>query len=170
MFVGWSGKNKKGHYWEIQTMLLILCPDIMFKVAKSETTKETATKEKFMHNLNKALKGKLADIAVVCYVNIFKASTFVTKQDSSALRFTVTAIEPELKERLFNPASPFKPSDGNEVQIMTDCLLASFRLSHVKVILRSSIIGHNTADHLLQWSFILRLPNDGLWAWVRAGS
>lgn len=132
VFVGWSGKNKKGHYWEIQTMLLILCPDIMFKVAKSETTKETATKEKFMHNLNKALKGKLADIAVVCYVNIFKASTFVTKQDSSALRFTVTAIEPELKERLFNPASPFKPSDGNEVQIMTDCLLASFRLSHVK--------------------------------------
>lgn len=69
---------------------------------------------------------------MVCYVNICKASTFVTKQDMSALRYTVPAIESELKERLFNPAVPFKHSDGNEVQIMTDCLLASFRLSPVK--------------------------------------
>lgn len=57
VFVGWSGKNKKGHYWEIQTMLLILCPDIMLKVAlQKEKTKDVATKEKFMNNLNKALK------------------------------------------------------------------------------------------------------------------
>lgn len=38
-------------------MLLILCPDIMLKVAlQKEKTKEVATKEKFMNNLNKALK------------------------------------------------------------------------------------------------------------------
>jgi hypothetical protein len=51
----------------------------------------------------------------------------------SALRYAVPKFEAELKERLFNPAVLFKPSDGNEVQIMTDCLLASFRLSPVKV-------------------------------------
>jgi len=57
VFVNWSGKNKKGHYWEIQTMLLILCPDIMLKVAlQREKTKDVATKEKFMNNLTKALK------------------------------------------------------------------------------------------------------------------
>ncbi len=131
VFVGWSSKNKKGHFWEIQTMLLILCPDIMLKVAlHKEKSKETASKacssnsklslyftlthqflvnqDKFMTTLNKALKGKMADIAVVCYVDIIKASTFVTKQDMSALRYIVPAIEAELKERLFNPQIPFK--------------------------------------------------------------
>jgi hypothetical protein len=55
--VDWSGKNKKGHYWEIQTMLLILCPDVMYKVVvDKEKAKDVATKEKFMNNLDKALK------------------------------------------------------------------------------------------------------------------
>jgi len=37
VFDGWaSSTSKKGHFWPLQTMLLILCPDIMYKVAISE--------------------------------------------------------------------------------------------------------------------------------------
>jgi len=46
----------------------------------------------------------------------------------------VPAIETELKERLFNPQVLFKTSGGNEVELMTDCLIASFRLSPRKVV------------------------------------
>jgi hypothetical protein len=44
-YIAWAGKSKKGYYWEVQTMLLILCPDIMLNVALyKEKSKETATK------------------------------------------------------------------------------------------------------------------------------
>jgi hypothetical protein len=45
---------------------------------------------------------------VVCYVDICKASTYVSKGDMSALRFIIPAIESELKERVFNPSQLFK--------------------------------------------------------------
>ncbi|KAL6048750.1 Neurofibromin 1 [Balamuthia mandrillaris] len=135
IFAGWSGKNKKGQFWQLQTMLLILCPDIMLQVSlKKGKPKDGGHKDKFMNDLNKALKGKLADVSVVCYVDICKASTFVSKQDMSALRYIIPSIETELKERLFNPERPFQMSGGDEVQLMTDCLIATFRLSPRKVV------------------------------------
>eukprot|EP01087_Luapelamoeba_hula_P001442 TRINITY_DN1115_c0_g1_i1.p1 TRINITY_DN1115_c0_g1~~TRINITY_DN1115_c0_g1_i1.p1 ORF type:complete len:2561 (-),score=353.59 TRINITY_DN1115_c0_g1_i1:117-7799(-) len=140
-YVNWGGKKKNGDFWEVQTMLLILCPDIMFSVARAskESGKEVATKEKFMQNLNKALNkntGKLADVAAICYVDICKASTFVSKQDTHtcALRYIVPAIETDLKGCLFNHTTLFRTSQGNEVPLMTNCLLASFRLSPRKVV------------------------------------
>jgi len=70
----------------------------------------------------------------VCCVDICKASTFVSKSDMSALRYIVPAIEVELKERLFNPAQPFKGPDGQiDEDLMVDCLVSSFYLNARKV-------------------------------------
>jgi hypothetical protein len=65
---------------------------------------------------------------------MIKASTFVSKQDMSGIRYIMTKMEEELKQRVFDMQTPFKTSEGNEVQLMTDCLLASFRLNSRKVV------------------------------------
>eukprot|EP01132_Coremiostelium_polycephalum_P003622 gene3622-4511_t len=128
---GWAKKTThKNSFWPLQTMLLILCPDIMLKIYKDKSP-DFASKEKFLDNLKKSLKvPKLADVAAICYVDICKASTFVSKSDMSALRYIVPAIETELKERLFNNQRIEGP---NELDLMTDCLVSSFRISPRKV-------------------------------------
>ncbi|KAF2077194.1 hypothetical protein CYY_001515 [Polysphondylium violaceum] len=129
---GWAKKTThKNHFWPLQTMLLILCPDIMLKIYKDKSP-DFASKEKFLDTLKKSLKvPKLADVAAVCYVDICKASTFVSKSDMSALRYIVPAIETELKERLFG--NQRVPEGPNELDLMTDCLVSSFRISPRKV-------------------------------------
>lgn len=87
----WAKKNKT-IFWPLQTMLLILCPDIMLKLLNKDKTTDTSTKEKFLDTLKKALKSKGADMAAICYVDICKASTFVSKSDLSALRYMVPSI------------------------------------------------------------------------------
>jgi len=135
----WSKKNKN-FFWPFQTMLLILSPDIMLKLslAKEKNAPEIVAKEKFLDSLKKALKStKHADIAAVCYVDICKASTFVSKADMSALRYIVPAIEMDLKEKLFNPSVPFRQGGDTgtiDIDLMTDCLVSSFRINPRKVL------------------------------------
>lgn len=60
----------KTEYWPIQTMLMILCPDIMLNiyttVKDANKDPKGETKALFLENLKKALKNpKLADVAAV---------------------------------------------------------------------------------------------------------
>ena len=128
----WGTAKKERAFWPAQTMLLILSPEILLKAAKGESGDP---REQFLTNLKKQLKGgKLADVAAVCYVDICKASTFVSKSDTSALRFLVPDAEIELKDRLFNQTQLFKNSEGNvDEPIMVDCLVSLFMLSSRKV-------------------------------------
>lgn len=138
IFDSWAGSSnsKRKEFWPVMTMLLILCPDIMLETVKDTTSSEHKGKSKFLENLKKSLKSnKLADVSAICYVDIFKASTFVSKSDMSALRHIVPAIETELKERLFNPNNPFKRADGTvDEDLMVNCLVSAFMLSARKVI------------------------------------
>ena len=137
MFDQWgSSKSKKGYFWPTCTMLLILCPDILLRIVQNSVPKEESSKEKFVEGLKKALKtSKTSDVAAICYVDICKASTYVSKGDLSGLRHMVPEIETELKERLFNPQQPFKNSDGNvDENLMVDYLLSTYYLSPRKVI------------------------------------
>lgn len=85
----------------------------------------------FLDSLKKSLRSaRLADVAAICYVDICKASTYVSKNDTSALRHIVPEIENELKEKLFDSQRPFLNSDNAIDQtLMTDCLTALFRLN-----------------------------------------
>ncbi|GAM17779.1 hypothetical protein SAMD00019534_009540 [Acytostelium subglobosum LB1] len=148
----WAKKTAhKNSFWPLQTMLLILCPDIMLAIHKNEKNSDTAAKERFLDALKKALKvPKLADVAAVCYVDICKASTFVSKSEMSALRYIVPGIETELKERLFNPARV--PDGPNDIDLMTDCLVSSFKISPRKI---SILIPDNIPDLPAHFKMVL---------------
>lgn len=130
--------KKKLVFWPVQTMLLILCPDILVNITVREgNSAVTSAKSNFLSNLKKSLNTKnLADVAAISYVDICKASTYVSKNDKmSALRHLVPEIENELKDRLFDPQHPFINQDGVvDQQLMIDCLMASFRLNARNVI------------------------------------
>jgi len=68
--------KKKMVSWPVQTMLLILCPDILLSITlREENTAVTSTKAVFLSNLRKSLKTKnLADVAAISYVDICKGS------------------------------------------------------------------------------------------------
>jgi len=135
LFDSWaSGNVKKSNYWPLQMLLLILCPDIMLQVtsySEKKKSKSLASKAKFLDALRKGIKTpKLADAVAVCYVDICKAATFVSKSLQSGVRHIVPEIEIELKERLFVPQ---KGEFTLDRAVMVDCLVAFFRLSHRKV-------------------------------------
>ncbi|CAG8470540.1 8562_t:CDS:10 [Ambispora gerdemannii] len=123
--------RRKTVFWPLQTMLLILCPDILLSAAMADRgTAVMSKKALFLETLKKSLrKSALADVAAVCYVDICKASTYVAKSDNSALRLIVPEIENELKEKLFDPNRPFTTEAHVDQRLMTDCLTALFRLN-----------------------------------------
>ncbi|KAI9491357.1 hypothetical protein BDB00DRAFT_874401 [Zychaea mexicana] len=130
--------RKKAVLWPLQTMLLILCPDVLLASALSESRGVQNKKTIFLSALKKSLKGtRMAELAAICYVDICKAATYVSKSDVSALRHIVPDIENELKEKLFDIQRPLIPDSlmGNlgiiidHRCLLADCLVAMFRLN-----------------------------------------
>ena len=140
-----TSTSKKFSYWPVCTTLLILCPDILNQVVSSSkegTPKENQNKEKFLEDLQKSIKvSKLTAIGCICYVDICKASTYVSKTDaSSGLRHILPSIESELKEIIFNSQNlqnlaPTKKSENIIIEegIMVDFLFSLFYLSPRKI-------------------------------------
>ncbi|CAG8509250.1 3861_t:CDS:10, partial [Acaulospora colombiana] len=128
-----NSKTRKAAFWPLQIMLLILCPDILLNAAMDKADFRPARptpRAQFLENLRKQLRGKtFADVAAICYVDICKASTYINTHDSLTLRTIVPDIEDELKDKLFEPEKPFPSSDNVDQQLMTDCLIALFRLN-----------------------------------------
>lgn len=79
----------------------------------------------------------MAELAAICYVDICKAATYVSKSDVSALRHIVPDIENELKEKLFDIQRPLIADSlmGNlgiiidHRCLLADCLVAMYRLN-----------------------------------------
>ena len=133
IFDSWSSStSKKINFWPVCTMLLVLCPEIMLRIVVNTNTirKEDKSKEEFLSSLYKALKNsKLADISSVCYIDLCKASTYVSKSDISALRYIIPSIEVELAERIF-PKEVVKIGDGLiDEGMFVDYLHSAFLLS-----------------------------------------
>ncbi|CAJ0836147.1 20802_t:CDS:10 [Entrophospora sp. SA101] len=125
-----DNNRRKQFFWPLQTMLLILCPDILHSAASSERTPVMSKKVAFLENLKSSLKRpRLAEVAVECYVDICKASTYVSRKDSKALRLIVPEIENDLQERLFDPARSLTYDNQFDQSLMTDCLIALFKLN-----------------------------------------
>lgn len=79
----------------------------------------------------------MAELAAICYVDICKAATYVSKTDVSALRHIVPDIENELKEKMFDVQRPLITDSlmtnlGIIIDhrvLLADCLVAMFRLN-----------------------------------------
>ncbi|TPX30663.1 hypothetical protein SmJEL517_g05805 [Synchytrium microbalum] len=150
LFAMSESSKRKSVFWPTLTMLLILCPDILYNVGMQGASNQSKSlkghpslsssvnKAAFLETMKKSLKTRGAgDAAALCYVDICRASTYVSKQDGSALRMIVPNIENELKDKLFDPAVPVNPpgppgaSGDNAVdqKLMTECLTALFKLN-----------------------------------------
>ncbi|KAG0224055.1 Ras GTPase activating protein ira2, partial [Actinomortierella wolfii] len=135
-----TDNKRRTVFWPLQTMLLILCPDILLNAAMSDMRNNLSKKAQFLEALKKSLRNKsLMDIAARCYVDVCKAATYVSRNDNSALRHVVPEIENELKDILFTPERPYVDADGLvDKETMSSCLTAFFRLNPRQV-LRSLI-------------------------------
>ncbi|KAF8979403.1 Ras GTPase activating protein ira2 [Entomortierella lignicola] len=131
-----TDNRRRIHFWPLQTMLLILCPDILINAALSDSRNNLNKKAQFLEALKKSLRNKsLMDIAGLCYVDVCKASTYVSRNDTSALRHIVPEIENELKELLFTPSKPYLDAEGTtDKATMSSCLTALYRLNPRQVI------------------------------------
>ncbi|KAF9431608.1 Ras GTPase activating protein ira2 [Entomortierella beljakovae] len=131
-----TDNKRRIHFWPLQTMLLILCPDILLNAAMNDNRNSLNKKAQFLEALKKSLRNKsLMEMAGLCYVDICKASTYVSRNDTSALRHIVPEIENELKELLFTPSKPYCDSEGAvDKATMSACLTAFYRLNPRHVI------------------------------------
>ncbi|CAG8615452.1 22543_t:CDS:2, partial [Racocetra persica] len=122
--------RRKATFWPLQTMLLILCPDILSNAFMIERPPSMSKKAAFLEALRNSLRRpRLADVAAVCYVDICKASTYIARNESSALRSLVPEIEKDLQLKLFDPGRPFTSDQQIDQKLMTECLTALFRLN-----------------------------------------
>ncbi|KAI8647143.1 hypothetical protein BD408DRAFT_358792 [Parasitella parasitica] len=136
--------KRKAIFWPVQTMLLVLCPDIMISQSLSGGRVQN---KKASSSQMKAMKGdRMGELAAICYVDLCRAATYVSKDDMTAIRQVVPDVENELIEKLFDihrPADVDSLSTSLGVYIdhrslMADCIVAMFRLDTQKTI--SSLI------------------------------
>ncbi|KAI9326596.1 hypothetical protein DFJ73DRAFT_766700 [Zopfochytrium polystomum] len=140
--------RRRAVFWPVQTMLLVLCPDILSLVWMGNTPgKNTVVgpmpngmvskAQSWLDNLRKAMKAKLGEVASLCLVDICRSSTFVGKPEGGALRAMTPSLEAELKDKLFSQMlRPLQqPSAGSDEgslidpHIMTDCLTTLLKLN-----------------------------------------
>uniref|UniRef100_H3BYU9 Neurofibromin n=1 Tax=Tetraodon nigroviridis TaxID=99883 RepID=H3BYU9_TETNG len=136
--------------WPLQTILLILCPEITHTI-KNTIEDSKVNKKQFLDSLRKALSGQggskqLMESAAIACVKLCKASTYISWEDHSTIFLLVQSIVMDLKALLFNPTKPFWRGTGSQnadVELMMDCFVSCFRITpqnnqHFKVCLASS--------------------------------
>ncbi|UZJ51578.1 hypothetical protein CBS101457_000898 [Exobasidium rhododendri] len=133
-----DSSRKKIIYWPMMTSLLILCPDIISKLAIGDVRKggSLGKKTSFLEMLRKGLRtSKLSDVAALCSVDLCIAATGFMNANSG-LRLLVADLESDLKEKLFDPRRPFVNATTNviEVPLMVAAFVAFFRLDSQKAI------------------------------------
>ncbi|KAI7901148.1 uncharacterized protein BX663DRAFT_457281 [Cokeromyces recurvatus] len=131
--------RKKANLWPLQTMLLILCPDLLCSSANPDGHRNVNSKKTFfLATLKNSLKpGRMAELAAICYADICKAATYVPKTEASALRHIVPDIETELRNQLFDRDRPLIADSLmsglgiiiDHRSLLADCLVALFRLN-----------------------------------------
>lgn len=130
-----DNNKKKALFWPLQTMLLIISPESLFSIGVGDVNVSNgslAKKAAFLETLRKSLKNsRLSDVSAFSYVDMCRASTFVSKTDGSALRLLVPNIEVELKERLFDitRTNINQPESIIDQQLLIDCLTSLLKLN-----------------------------------------
>ena len=118
--------KRKTIIWPAICTLSLLCPDVLFSIGLTNASvKGSDSIRKFLDLLKKNLKGKSGDVSTFCYIDICRASTFVSKTDGVAVRMVVPNIESELKEKIFDS----KNFEEFDVKLITDCLISLFKLN-----------------------------------------
>ncbi|KAI7885924.1 uncharacterized protein EV154DRAFT_521553 [Mucor mucedo] len=134
--------KRKAIFWPVQTMLLVLCPDIMLSTSLG-SNRATNKKTAFFSSLRKAMKGdRMGELAAVCYVDICRAASYIQKDDFTSIRQVVPDVENELIDKLFdvNHSSDLDTLSHtlgvfiDHRCLMADCIVAMFRLDAEKTV------------------------------------
>ncbi|KAI7901256.1 uncharacterized protein BX663DRAFT_515416 [Cokeromyces recurvatus] len=127
--------KRKAVFWPVQTMLLILCPDIILSTSASNSIQ--IKKAAFFNSLRKAMKNdRICGLAAICYVDLCRAASYVPKDNVRSIRQLVPDVENELIDKLFNihrsiDLEMLSNSLGvliDRRSLMADCIVAMFRL------------------------------------------
>ncbi|KAJ3107169.1 Ras GTPase activating protein ira2 [Phlyctochytrium bullatum] len=124
-----NSSRRKSLFWPTQTMLLVLCPDILYALSLPKSSGTTPPspapivphnvvqkKQQWLDGVRKALKGgKLGDVASLCFVDLFRACSYVGRVEGACLRGVVGGVEAELKDKLFGPVLALGPGGGSGV-------------------------------------------------------
>ncbi|CAF0862260.1 unnamed protein product [Didymodactylos carnosus] len=137
-----NNKRKVQYIWPLQMMLLVLCPIILEELVYSierggPCSQEHLRKRNFIDNLKKQLHSNVKQhseaAAVITFVKLCKASTYINNKDSNNVLFvSVQSVIGDLKMILFNPQRPFSrgPDKINQdLELMIEFFLACIRLN-----------------------------------------
>jgi len=129
--------KKTPSIWPLQTMILLLCPqalsDVIMLIKTGKTDNNYKKERKFLESLIKTLKtkGERVDYAVMCFVDLYKASTYLEKGVPHNLRLLIAQVQNIVLDRLFkNVESPVRTLDGKiDVTLMVDFLVSAYRIN-----------------------------------------
>ncbi|CAO3597273.1 unnamed protein product [Absidia cylindrospora] len=100
--------RKKTYYWPLQTMLLLLCPDILMDITINYDAGSFSKKSQFLHSLKMVIReDHMSEVSVICYTDICLAGHKVPKDGGSALWLLVPEVMQDLQEWFFNPTKPY---------------------------------------------------------------
>ncbi|KAI7870568.1 hypothetical protein BDF14DRAFT_1771252 [Spinellus fusiger] len=128
--------RKKTLFWPLQTMLILLCPDLLYATTLPENRNANTKRAMFFSTLKKNIKGGImSELATVCYSDILKAATCLSKNNLLLFKHILPDVEVELRKKLFDIHKPL-PADGlatnigmfiNHRHLVADCLVSLIR-------------------------------------------
>ncbi|KAI7872193.1 hypothetical protein BDF14DRAFT_1757760 [Spinellus fusiger] len=184
--------SNKTSLWPLQTLLLVLSPDLLDH-AFSEDSSSPNKRSNFLGTLKKALKTpRTADIAAQCYLDFYKASTFLPPTSQSLLHTIVAESREEIKDIVWSfvstPVSDPSLVSSHHVEYATDtqtlvneyllvnlCLHPNYTLQHLipscleedtpilfKIALAKACLALAQEEHPLPWRPTLSSMYDSL--------
>lgn len=178
-------------FWPVQTMLLVLCPDVIKRLKQKQVLDDVKMAEALLDRLQQSLgsgNSQVTEVAILSYIDIVRASAYGSNDNVSVLRQLVPQLEDGLRSALFNPQRPYCDAEGNtNARLMKDCLVAYFRYNHDKCL--TSLIPLCTDDAspaafkmavvrmlvsvaeetpMLSWIPTIKVTYEDLGGWLRA--
>ncbi|KAJ1555548.1 Neurofibromin 1, partial [Cladochytrium tenue] len=142
MSEGLTQTRRRVVFWPAQTMLLVLCPDLLPQIfnggSKISLWSGIVTKgQTFLDSVRKAMKSKLSEVATLCLVDLCRASTYVSKTDGGVLRAMTPSFESELKDKLISQlfrsgvtqVASMEDTGSLDPRIITVCLTVLMKLN-----------------------------------------
>eukprot|EP01080_Neovahlkampfia_damariscottae_P009351 gene9351-1438_t len=133
-----SKKTREAVVWPVMTLLLILDPDTFDKVAlavkKNEKIDAHKKERKFLYNLVHDLSKKdKNDASIICFIDLFKISAYMPKNDFKSLRLYIAEIQNTIQDKLIvahdSPSSVIKKFGRGDVPLIVDFVVGSFLIN-----------------------------------------
>ncbi|KAI8085069.1 uncharacterized protein BX664DRAFT_266338 [Halteromyces radiatus] len=125
--------RKKAAFWPLQTVLLVLAPDLLLQAFLDNPSSKNR-RTSFLGTLRQSLRSaRTAEIAVTCYVDLYKAAIYVPPTEESVLRHITTDIEDELSEQIWSITKAISQDtsighQSDHLQLLTDYLLTRLQM------------------------------------------